>query len=56
MNSYKALEYDKIKEKLAEHAISGCAKELCRELEPYKTIDEARTALAETDEAHILLM
>ena len=56
MNSYKALEYDKIKEKLAEHAISGCAKELCRALEPYKTIEEARTALAETDEVHILLM
>ncbi len=51
MDELNSLEYYKILDRLAVHAISDSAKEMCRELRPCKTPAEARKALAETDAA-----
>ena len=55
MDELNPLEYPKILEKLAIHAISDPAKELCRELKPHPTPAEARKALEETDAALTIL-
>ena len=47
MNDYKTLEYDKIKEKLAVHALSESGKEMCLSLSPAMTVEDAEKALAE---------
>ena len=45
------LEYDKIIEKLAEHATSDPGRKLCLELEPYSDIREIRKNLQKTNDA-----
>ena len=51
-----ALEYKKIKDALKNHAISIPAKDLCDDLMPYESFDEAEKALAETAAAAELLL
>ncbi len=55
MDELNPLEYPKILERLAVHAISDSAKEMCRELKPHKTPSDARKALEETDAALSIL-
>ncbi|MBO5221574.1 MAG: endonuclease MutS2 [Clostridia bacterium] len=55
MDELNSLEYYKILERLAVHAISDPAKELCRDLRPHATAWEARRALEETDAALTIL-
>ena len=45
------LEYDKIIEKLAEHATSEPGRKLCLELEPSSDIKEIRKNLQKTNDA-----
>ncbi len=54
MDYLKILEFNKILEQLAKHAISECAKDLCRSLTPFTDFDEAAASLKETDEAYVL--
>ena len=51
MDELTSLEYYKILDRLAVHAISDPAKEMCRDLRPYASSFEARRALDETDAA-----
>ncbi len=55
MDYQKTLEYDKIKLRLAEHAYSESGKQLCIDLEPALTVSDAEKALAETDQALVML-
>ncbi len=55
MDELIPLEYHKILDRLAVHAISDPAKELCRELKPCESPDDARKALEETDAAMTIL-
>lgn len=55
MDELIPLEYHKILDRLAVHAISEPAKELCRELKPHATATDARKALEETDAAMTIL-
>ena len=52
----KVLEFNKIKEKLKDYAITKGGKELIEKLEPYETLFEVRNKLKETDEALNLLI
>ena len=52
----KVLEFNKIKEKLKDYAITKGGKELIEKLEPYETLFEVRNKLKETDEALDLLI
>lgn len=52
----KVLEFNKIKEKLKEYAITTGSKDIIEKLEPCETIYEARKKLKETDEALDLLI
>ena len=52
----KKLEFDKIREMLADHAASAMGKELCRALVPSTDLWEIKRMLQETDEAFSLLM
>ena len=52
----KVLEFNKIKEKLKEYAVTASSKEIIDNLEPYETIYEVRKKLKETDEALDLLI
>lgn len=49
------LEFNKIKEILSSFAITRVGKELALSLLPYSDLEEAKQALAETTESHILL-
>jgi DNA mismatch repair protein MutS2 len=55
MNSISILEFDKIKEKLMQHAISEPGKKMCEDLEPYPDFDTASRSLDETESAVIFL-
>ncbi len=52
----KKLEFDKIREMLADRAASAMGKELCRALVPSTDLWEIKRMLQETDEAFSLLM
>lgn len=52
----KVLEFNKIKEKLKEYAVTAGSKDIIEKLEPYETIYEVRKKLKETDEALDLLI
>ncbi|MBQ5960122.1 MAG: endonuclease MutS2 [Firmicutes bacterium] len=52
----KKLEFDKVREMLADRAASAMGKELCRELVPSTDLWEIKRMLQETDEAFSLLM
>ncbi len=49
--AYKALEYDKIIQRLTEKASSSMGKQLCAELEPYQELGEIQAAQRETGDA-----
>ena len=51
MNNLKTLEFDRIKEKVRQHAVSEPGKEMCDELHPFPKIEEAVKALNETESA-----
>ncbi len=51
MDELNSLEFYKILDRLAVHAVSDPAKELCRNLRPYSTVEEARVSLSQTDAA-----
>ena len=55
MDELNSLEYYKILDRLAVHAISDSAKELCHSLRPLASPWEARRALEETDAAFTIL-
>ncbi|MDY6228764.1 MAG: endonuclease MutS2 [Clostridium sp.] len=52
----KVLEFNKIKDKLKDYAITTSSKEMIDKLQPYETIYEVRKKLKETDEALDLLI
>lgn len=52
----KVLEFNKIKDRLKEYAITTSSKEIIDKLEPYETIYEVKRKLKETDEALDLLI
>lgn len=52
---YKALDFDKILERLAGQTSCEDARELALSLEPVKTLEEANTLLGLTADAHMLL-
>ena len=52
----KILEFNKIKEKLKDYAITKGGKELINKLEPYDTVFEVKNKLKETEEALNLLI
>ncbi len=52
----KILEFNKIKEKIKEYAVTKGGKELIDKLEPYDTIFEVKNKLKETEEALNLLI
>jgi len=56
MKEIATLEFDKILNKLAQHAVSPSAKELCQNLKAHETIEKAQRALEETDAAGVLLL
>ena len=51
----RVLEFTKIREMLAEHALSEPGRKLCRELTPLSDFDDVNRALDETEEAVITL-
>ena len=51
----RVLEFTKIRERLAAHALTDMGKEKCLALVPYDDISEVRRALDETEEACVLL-
>ncbi len=55
MDELNPLEYPKILEQLAAHAVSDSAKEMCLELKPHKTLSDAQKALDQTDAAMTIL-
>ena len=55
MDELIPLEYPKILDRLAVHAISDPAKEMCRDLKPCETLADAKKALEETDAAMTIL-
>lgn len=55
MDELNSLEYYKILDRLAEHAISESAKEFCRNLRPHNSPAAARKALKETEAALVIL-
>jgi dsDNA-specific endonuclease/ATPase MutS2 len=55
MNNYKALEFDTILERLAEHALSEPAKSRCRALEPSLSEAEVRRWMDDTTQARRLI-
>lgn len=52
--NFKSLEFDKIRHRLSEFALSEDGKKLCENLVPYSGMDEANRALEETDAASVL--
>lgn len=52
----RVLEFDKIKEMLASHALSEAGKEMCLQLEPLSMLSDVNRALDETEEAVRLLL
>lgn len=54
--SYKTLEFDKILERLSGYTESETVKKRILEIEPYKTLEEARHAQRETTEAVITML
>lgn len=52
---YKALDFDKILERLASQTSCEDAREMALSMEPVKTLSEANTLLALTTDAHMLL-
>jgi len=55
MKNLNTLEFDKITEKLKEHAVSEPGKQACENLLPFSTFEEAQTALNETESATLFL-
>ena len=55
MKNLNTLEYDKIIEKIKQHAISEPGKAACDALLPFSTYEEAQTALNETESATLFL-
>lgn len=55
MNNLSILEFDIIKERLKQKAISLPGKELCDNLQPYTDVSDAEKALSETDSAFVFL-
>ena len=55
MKNLNTLEYDKIIEKIKQHAISEHGKAACDALLPFSTYEEAQTALNETESATLFL-
>lgn len=53
--SLKALEFDKIRERLSQFALTGLGKELCLNLRPQSRIERVLQAQEETEEALVLL-
>lgn len=51
----RVLEFIKIRERLAGHAVTEMGAEKCRELRPYHDLAEVRRALEETEEAAVIL-
>ena len=51
----RVLEFTKIREMLAQHAITEEGKQRCLELTPYHDLGDVNHALAETEEAVVLL-
>ena len=51
----RVLEFTKIREHLAEGALTEAGAEKCRTLEPYDSLPEVQAALAETEEAAVIL-
>ena len=51
----RVLEFTKIRERLAAHALTDMGKEKCLALVPYDDVSEVRRALDETEEACVLL-
>jgi len=49
--AFHTLEYDKILEQLTEHACTNAGRQMCRELVPWRTIEEVNKALDETTDA-----
>ena len=54
--AYKILEFDKILDKLSDYTLSEATKNKIKELKPYKTVEEAKTAQRETTEAVITML
>lgn len=54
--AYKILEFDKILEKLSDYTLSETTKTKIKELQPMKTVEEAKTAQRETTEAVITML
>lgn len=55
MNNNKLLEFDTIQELLAAYALSPAAKEKCRKLSPYTSLQACKNRLKETTEAKKIL-
>ena len=55
MKNLNTLEFDKIKEKLKQHAISDPGKEACENLLPFSSFEDAQIALNETESATLFL-
>ena len=51
----RVLEFTKIRERLAAHALTDMGKEKCLALAPYDDLSEVRRALDETEEACVLI-
>ncbi len=51
----RVLEFIKIRDRLASHAITEMGADKCRELRPYEDVAEVRRALEETEEAVVML-
>ena len=51
----RVLEFGKIRDKLAEFALTGLGKEQCLALSPKDTLLQAQQALEETEEAQVIL-
>ena len=56
MKYLNTLEYNKVLERLASHAISQAGKEKCLALLPFPNVSEAQKALDETDSALVLYL
>ncbi len=56
MKYLNTLEYNKVLERLASHAISQAGKEKCLALLPFPNVNEAQKALDETDSALVLYL
>ena len=51
----RVLEFTKIRERLAAHALTDMGREKCLALRPYDELSDVRRALDETEEACVLL-